>query len=203
MGTLYNQFLDNPLASVFGIVGLVCLAIWPVFHSRATIMAAQLAIGIAYALHYALLEAWTGAAVTLVGALQALSTLHLSAERRLRFIAFAFLPIPGFIAAATWVGVPSLLAATALTLIMIGRMQSDEYRMRLVLLAAAPIGMAHDLMIGSLPAFAGGAIAMLIGAVILWRLTDTRHPPITVDPRPMAPGPRRYPKHSQPAVGMV
>ena len=58
-------------------------------------------------------------------------------------------------------------AAAALTLMMIGRMQLDELRMRALLLAAIPFSMVYDLFVGSLPALAGSAIAMAIGISML------------------------------------
>jgi len=70
MEPLINAFLENPLATAFGTAGLLCQLIWPLFHARRVIMTVQFGIGADYSLHYALLDAWSGAGVAGIGATQ-------------------------------------------------------------------------------------------------------------------------------------
>ncbi len=72
---MVQTFGDRPLASALGLIGLVLLSGWPLLHSRFAILAAQFGIGAAFVGHYLLLEAWTGVAVTAVGAAQSLFAL--------------------------------------------------------------------------------------------------------------------------------
>lgn len=163
------SFGDRPLAAALGLIGLVLLAGWPLFSTRRAVLAAQFGIGAAFVGHYLLLEAWTGVAVTAVGAAQSLFALSAQDHPALRRIGWTFLALPAVIAWTTWGGVHTLLATIALTLMMLGRMQRNEVHLRLVLLAATPFGMAHDFIIGSLPAFAGGALAFVLGGLVLLR----------------------------------
>ena len=55
----------------------------------------------------------------------------------------------------TWQGLPSFLAATAAPLSTIGRMQTNEVVLRILLLASTPFWAMHDLVVGSLPGLVG------------------------------------------------
>jgi hypothetical protein len=160
---------DNPLATGFGMAGFLCLVIWPLFRTRPAMLAAQFGVGIGYCMHYLLLAAWTGASVTALGASQTAFSLAVGRHPRLRVTALGFCPLIAVVVWATWSGVASLFAGLALMLIMLGRLQSDVIRMRVLLLAAAPLGMAYDVLIGSLPGLAGGSLALTISSVMLVR----------------------------------
>jgi hypothetical protein len=178
MPEMISVFFDRPLASAFGLAGLLFTMIWPLFHSRQAILAAQLGIGLGYLFHYALLEAWTGASITALGATQTALSFFIAGHPLLRQAMLGFLPLVAGITWLTWIGLPSLFAGMALTLIMLGRLQLDEIRMRLFLLAAAPFGMAYDFAVGSLPAFAGGAVATVIGIAMLAHELRARKPAV-------------------------
>ena len=125
MSALVDIFQLNPAASAFGTAGLVCQLVWPLFRRRRTIMSVQFGIGASYSLHYALMDAWSGAGLAGLGATQS-AIVFLAGDRPwLRWVSFALLPVAVAICYATWSGLPSILALTALTLIMIGRMQRD------------------------------------------------------------------------------
>jgi len=183
MSLMFQLFNDRPLAAAFGLVGLFLLSAWPLLGNRIAILAAQFGIGAAFVTHYLLLEAWTGVAITAVGAAQSFLALAANDHPVIRRLAWSLLPLPALIAWVTWTGVPTLFATTALTLMMIGRMQRSETRLRLVLLAATPFGMVHDAMIGSLPAFAGGGIALILGAFVL--VQRAMHASWPKSPRPV------------------
>jgi hypothetical protein len=69
----------------------------------------------------------------------------------------------------TWSGIASLFALAAVTLIMLGRMQQDTLRLRILLLAAAPFGMGYDILVGALPALVGGTLSSVVAATMLVR----------------------------------
>ena len=173
MSTLIDVFQLNPVASAFGAAGLVFQLVWPLFRQRRTIMSMQFGIGASYSLHYALMDAWSGAGVAGLGATQS-AIAFLGGDRWLRRISYAFLPVAAAICYATWSGLPSILALTAMTLVMIGRMQRDTLRVRIVLLTAAPFGLLHDVLVGAAPALVGGIISAIIALVMLAREVKER-----------------------------
>jgi hypothetical protein len=174
MSDLVRLFSEHPLSAMFGCLGFTCLIAWPFFHTRAVILSLQFGGAVFYGLHYALLGAWTGTGMTALGASQTLAALLLASHPRARYVALGFLPLAAGMTWFTWNGAPSLCAGFALTLIMLGRMQLDEIRLRLLLLSAAPFGMSYDVLVGSLPGLAGGIVAASINACMLARTFNAR-----------------------------
>jgi hypothetical protein len=169
MEVFVDTFRVSPAASIFGIAGLVCQLVWPVFKNHRTIMSVQFGIGANYGFSYALLDAWSGAGVASVGAMQS-AIAFLGGERPwLRWVSVACLPVVMAIGYATWSGLPSAFALAAVTLIIIGRMQRDTLRLRVLLLAASPFGMGYDILIGAAPALVGGIVSGAIAALKLAR----------------------------------
>jgi hypothetical protein len=169
MSVFTGIFEGSPLAAAFGAAGLLCQLIWPIFRDRRSIMTAQFGIGADYSLQYALLEAWSGAGVAGLGALQSALAFFAGKRPWFRKTGVVFLPIVGVIGLASWSGIESIFALTAVTLIMLGRMQSDTLRLRILLLAAAPFGISYDIVVEALPALIGGIISAAIAAVMLAR----------------------------------
>ncbi len=183
MSALVDVFHLNPAASAFGTLGLVCQLVWPLFRQHRTIMSVQFGIGASYSLHYALMGAWTGAGLAGLGATQS-AIVFLAGDRPwLRRVSFALLPMAVAICYATWCGLPSILALTALTLVMIGRMQRDTLHVRILLLTAAPFGMAHDILLGATPALIGGIVSGVVAVVMLAREIRERRWPTSSKPR--------------------
>jgi hypothetical protein len=164
-----QSLLDRPLAGVFGVLGLAHLLSWPLVHGRRAILAMQFGMAASYGAHYCLLEAWTGAGLTALGASQTAFSLWAIRHPRRRTAMLAFLPLVAGVVWLTWGGIASMFAGGALAITMLGRLQHDEVRMRIVLLAAAPFGMAYDVLIGSAPALAGGIASASIGIMVLTR----------------------------------
>jgi hypothetical protein len=160
---------QNPLATAFGVLGLLCQLIWPVFRARRAIMTVQFGIGADYSAHYALLDAWSGAGVAGLGASQSALAFFFGQRWWFRRIGLVFLPVVMAICYATWTGIETLLAFAAVALIMIGRLQSDTLRLRVLLLAAAPFGMAYDVVVGAAPALVGGGVSAIIASAMLMR----------------------------------
>jgi len=175
-----DGFLDvvqeNPLAVAFGAAGLFCQLIWPLFRARRAIITAQFGVGADYSLHYALLGAWSGAGVAGLGATQSALAFFAGDRPWLRNAGYVFLPVVGVIGYLTWSGIESAFALTAVTLIMLGRLQSDTLRLRILLLAASPFGMAYDIAVGALPALMGGCVSTIIAVTMLAREIRSRRP---------------------------
>jgi hypothetical protein len=132
-------------------------------------MTVQFGIGADYSLHYALLDAWSGAGVASLGASQSALAFFFGERPWFRWVGLAFLPVVAAVCYATWGGLETACAFAAVTLIMIGRLQRDTLRLRILLLAAAPFGMGYDILVGAAPALAGGCVSAVIAVCMLIR----------------------------------
>ena len=169
MDGLITIISENPVAAVFGALGLTCQLIWPWFRQRRAILSVQFGIGSLYCVQYALLGAWSAAGVTAIGATQTAVAFAAGDRPWLRRAGLVFLPIVAALCLLTWNGLSSLFALSAVTLIMVGRMQEDTMRLRVLQLAAAPFGMGHDVIVGAAPALIGGVISACVAAAALAR----------------------------------
>lgn len=174
MNVLIDTFLTNPLATTFGTMGLLCQLIWPLFHGRRAIMTVQFGIGADYSLHYALLDAWSGAGVAGTGATQSALAFFFGDRPWFRWAGLAFLPVVTAVCWSTWSGIETLFAFAAVTLIMFGRLQRDTLRLRILLLAAAPFGMGYDIVVGAVPALIGAIVSASIASAMLIREINER-----------------------------
>ncbi|MCP4381359.1 MAG: YgjV family protein [Hyphomicrobiales bacterium] len=167
-------FLENPLATTFGTAGLLCQLLWPLFRAHRAIVTVQFGIGADYSIHYALLDAWSGAAVAGLGATQSAAAVLLGDRPWFRWAGLVFLPAVAAVCYATWSGLPTLFAFAAVALIMIGRMQRDTLRLRVLMLAAAPFGMGYDILVGAAPALVGAIVSATIAAAMLGKEIRSR-----------------------------
>lgn len=169
MKAIAEAFLANPLATVFGVMGLACQLIWPLFRTRKAIVAVQFGVGADYSVHYALLDAWSGAGVAGLGAAQSALAFFCGNRPWFRWVGLVFLPVVASISYVTWSGPPTVCAFAAVTLIMLGRLQRDTLSLRVLQLAAAPFGMSYDIMVGAAPALMGSVVSATIAIVMLVR----------------------------------
>lgn len=174
MEAFTDFFQENPLAAAFGVAGLLFQLTWPIFRAHRAIMTMQFGIGADYSLHYALLDAWSGAGVAGLGATQSALAFFLGEHTWFRWVGLSFLPVVAAVCWTTWCGLPTLLVFAAVSLIMIGRLQRDTLRLRILLLSAAPFGMAYDILIGATPALIGGGVSAIIATVMLVREIKSR-----------------------------
>ena len=153
---------DTSIAAVFGAVGLASQLVWPVFRDRKLILTIQLGGSCAYAASYSAMDQETAAAVCLAGAIQTTVAMFAGDRPWLNSMGYVFLPVVLFLGVATYSGLPTVLAITASSLIMIGRMQADTLRMRGVQLSALPFGAAHDVVVGAWFGLAGAVTSFVI-----------------------------------------
>ena len=95
MSEIAEIFQQNPLASLFGIMGLACQLTWPVLNARRNILSVQFGIGANYGVQYALLDAWSGAGIACMGAMQTAIALFAGDRPWLRRLGLVFLPVIG------------------------------------------------------------------------------------------------------------
>lgn len=185
MDGIAEIFLENPVATAFGAMGLLCQLIWPLFRAHRSIISVQFGIGADYSIHYALLDAWSGACVAGLGATQSALVFLVGDRPWFRWAGLVFLPIVVVICYVTWSGLSTLLAFAAVTLTMVGRMQSNTLRLRILLLAAAPFGMGYDFLVGAAPALIGAVASATISAAILVREIRSRRQSVLVEAVPV------------------
>ena len=123
----------NPAADGAGLLAMVCFVAWPLFQARSMMLIAYIGNNLCFALHYALL----GTAVAMNGlkGVQTVVAIMLVRQPRLRFAYYALMPVLAPASVVTWQDVPSFLAAAATTLSTIGRTQTNDVILRVLLLA--------------------------------------------------------------------
>jgi hypothetical protein len=178
---------DNPAAAVAGFIAMACLAAWPLFRERGTMLTAYIGNNLGFAVHYALLGHWTAVAMNGLMGVQTVVAIMLVRRPRLRWAYYTLMPVLALASVITWQGLPSLLSATATTLSTIGRMQTNDTALRVLLLTSTPFWAAHDLIVGSGPGLIADVLSMAIGAMMLLR----RSPAMRATPgrRPMVSPP--------------
>jgi len=172
----------NPAAGGAGLIAMVCFVAWPLFQARWMMLVAYIGNSLCFGLHYALLGHWTAAAMNGLMSVQTVVAIMLVRQPRLRFAYYALMPVLALASIVTWQGVPSFLAAAATTLSTVGRMQTNDVILRVLLLAATPFWAVHDLIVGSFPGLIADVLSMATGATMLLRHSRGKE---KSDPRPI------------------
>jgi hypothetical protein len=173
MEQMFAIMADNPAAAVAGFIALVCFAVWPLFRGRWTMLMTYIGNNLGFALHYALLGHWTAAAMNGLMSVQTVVAILLDRQPGLRWAYYALMPVLALACVATWQGPPSYLAAAATTLSTIGRMQTNDVVLRVILLASTPFWGVHDLLVGSAPGLIADGLSIATGATMLLRHSPT------------------------------
>ncbi len=160
-------FAANPAAAGAGLIGIVCLASWPLFRARRAMLTTYIGSNLAFVVHYALLGHWTAVAMNGVMALQTLAAMYLVERPRLRWVYYLLMPALAGGSLITSHGLPSLLAGVAATISAVGRVQINQIYLRAWLLTSAVTWLAHDVVVGSLPGLTAHILSMTTGAVML------------------------------------
>lgn len=155
---------SDGIATLAAYLAIACYSAWPLFRTRRAMLLMQLFSLASVALHYALVDAATASVMNLLGAVQIVASLLFGTRPKLSWIGYAFAACMIAASFYTWNGMPSLLATAGMVLVAIGRAQANAQTMRLLVLASAPLWLAHDLLISS-PMAIADAISLVIG---LW-----------------------------------
>lgn len=176
MERMLDAIANHPIAAAAGVVAVVCLAVWPLFRARWTMLLAYTGNNLAFVVHYALLGQWTAVAMNGLMCVQTVVAILLVRVPGLRRAYYALMPLLALGTVATWQGVPSLLSAAATMLSTLGRMQTNDTVLRVLMLASTPLWAAHDVIIGSLPGLIADLLSMATGAtMLLQRSPAVRH----------------------------
>lgn len=157
-------------AHLFGATAVASAATWGLLRHRRAMLAGQMAQAFSFATHFALIGAYTGAAMCALS----LAQLTFALADRSRLSVFAFWSTAPAIAALTimtWHGWASGGAALGLALATAGRWQRDPTRLRWCFTAACFAWGWHNAMVASL---FGLMTDMFILATNAWRLWRDR-----------------------------
>lgn len=175
---MFEAFAAAPFAHAVGFAGTAAGICWPLFCGRCGMLLAQLVAGAAFAAHFALLGAETGAVMNVLATLQVAAAIPLGTRPGFRVVYLALLPIIAVAAMLTWNGTPSLLAAFGLAFVSLSRYQIAVVPFRLFMAAALPCWFGHNLLVGSVPGMISDVTGTVINLWMLARLGVLRLPPL-------------------------
>ena len=157
-------------AQAAALVAMTCLVGWPLLRTRPTILVAQLGIGLGFATHFALLGVWAACAVSTLGAVQTVTAFYAGQGRFAERAGYSL--IVGMVLAGIWFwsGPVTTLSVSAMVLVALGRMQTGQLALRLLLLAGSAAWAAHDYAIGSFIALSADVMSFAMGTFMLVRL---------------------------------
>ena len=161
--------LDNKTALLLGLAGVLLNILWPLRRGRRVMLLLQAASGLCFFSHYAMIGARTGSLMNGMAALQALAAIPLGTRPGFRTVYLLTLPAIAAGLALTWMGWPSVFAALGMAGISVGRYQTRVRPFRIILLAAIPFWVGHNLLVGSLPGLLSDSLVSISSIVGLRR----------------------------------
>lgn len=183
---LSELMLEAP-ATVSGVAATLCLTAAPMFRSRRMILIAQLCAGLCFATHYAFLGIAVASAVNVLGAVQTGTAIFSTRSAAMDRLGYALIVLMAATCLWFWQGPVSVLSMFAMVLIALGRMQTDELRLRALVLAGGVFWVAHDALAEAWIALAADIGAFVAGAAVLFSLLVR----VTVEWRPRPSAPRK------------
>lgn len=180
---MLDLLLDNPAAAAAGFFALVCLTVCPLFRTRNGILLAQLGAGVGFASHYALLGIAAPSMVNVLGSVQSSAALFSTRSEALNRIGYGLIPLMIGAGIYFWTGPTSALCVAAMGLIALGRMQSSQWALRLLILAGGVIWSAHDYLEGAWIALTADVLSLTMGLAMLANMAraETLRPRAGVD----------------------
>jgi hypothetical protein len=92
----------NPVAAGAGVIAMLCLATWPLFRTRWTMLMTYMGNNVAFVVHYALLGQWTAVAMNGLMGVQTVVAILLIRLPRLRLVYYALMPVLALASLVTW-----------------------------------------------------------------------------------------------------
>jgi len=164
---MLDSFLDNPAAAAAGFFALVCLTVCPLFRTRSGILWAQLGAGVGFASHYALLGIAAPSLVNVLGSVQTSAALFSTRSEALNRVGYGLIPLMIGVGSYFWTGPTSALCVVAMGLIALGRMQENQWTLRLLILARGVFWSAHDYLEGAWIALTADLLSLTMGVGML------------------------------------
>jgi len=157
------------LATLFGILGIVSNTIWPLLKTRKYLLFGQLTAAMIMCMHFSLLNAFTGAAIMLLAALQASLAIPLESHPKFKSVYLASIVLTPIVCWATWQGIASVFSSLALILFCIGNLQLNIKRLRIFLLMCIFAWVGHNILVSSYPGLISNALALVTSIFALVR----------------------------------
>lgn len=172
-----------------GLAAALGLTLSPLFRRRRTILLAQLAAGICFAAHYACLDITAAAATNALGLVQVLAALFAARSATMNRLGHVLICLMVLLSLWFWQGPISALSVTATALIALARMQTDELRLRLFLLAGSGFWTIHDFLGEAWILLAADIGVLLSGVAVLFPRLVPRLIGVSAERRRPSPAP--------------
>ncbi|MEL6206838.1 MAG: YgjV family protein [Pseudomonadota bacterium] len=164
----FDIFTSDAATIVTGVAAALCLTCGPAFRNRQAILSAQLCAGACFVAHYLCLGITVAAAANVLGLVQTAAAIFAARSTSMTRVGYALIGLMVLSGLYFWQGPISGLSVLAMTLIALGRMQTDVVRLRLLLLSGGVVWMAHDVIGAAWFALAAdiGAFAVGLSALL-------------------------------------
>lgn len=139
---------------------------WP---RRRQILLSQVVANIFWTIHFLLLGATSGAAMTVVGAIRSYVFIVVGDNNRSRYIPGVIIALVLVAGLASWSGWASLLAIAGMAVAVVAQWQQNEQHLRILMCVAAPLWFSYNLLNGSYPGMVNEMLLMMSSIVAFWR----------------------------------
>ena len=136
---------------------------------RKHILLMQLSASSLWVVHYVFLGALTGALMSSVSAVRTYAFYKMPIKRRPRWSLWFFLVLTIVVGAFSWQGYISLLPVAGILIAVIAMWQTKERHIRLILLAASPLWLTYNLLVGSYVGVINEVLLIASLIIALWR----------------------------------
>lgn len=153
-----------------GVAAALCLTAAPMFRSRRLILLTQLAAALCFATHYILLDITVAAVANMLGMVQIGAALFAGRSAIMNRLGYVLVGVMALAGLYFWQGPISGLSMAAMTLIALARMQTNELRLRTLLLAGGGFWVAHDFLGEAWIALTADVGAIIMGVSVLFSL---------------------------------
>lgn len=158
---------SETLALLTGGIAFLTLVSSPLMRSRNSILVLQLCATIFFALHYACIGVMAACAVNMICTIQTVAAILAPESRKLNAIGWALIPVILATAIVFWVGPVSILSSLATIALAVGRMQTDEYKLRILIIVGGAFWIAHDYLVESWIALSADILTLTMGVGML------------------------------------
>ncbi len=158
---------SETLALLTGGIAFLTLVSSPLMRSRSAILMLQLCATVFFALHYACIGVMAACVVNLICTIQTMAAILAPESRKLNAIGWALIPVIMATAIIFWVGPVSILSSLATIALAVGRMQTDEYKLRFLIIIGGGFWIAHDYIVESWIALSADILTFAIGVGML------------------------------------
>ncbi|PID29598.1 hypothetical protein CR983_03765 [Candidatus Saccharibacteria bacterium] len=161
--------MSDAWIQVIGVVAILTAAASVQFRHRKQILWMQILANMIWATHFLLLGAVTAAGLNIAGIARNYVFFRVHSRKRSRLALWIFIGVIWLAGLATWQGPVSLFVIAGATLITLALWQHNEQKIRLLLLAQAPLWLIYSVLNGSYPGVLNEVFGITSTIVALWR----------------------------------